>query len=223
MIQDLNRSPNRSLSLEEVTAPASEPVTVLELKSALSIDASVTDHDALLAIYISAARRNLEATYKVRMINQVWRLWLDSWPQRSQYNPLNPYQIRSPLSEIEQVQKWVDLILHQISAIAHVKTYDNDGMATTFDAVNYYLDASHKPSRLALKRDSQWPITDLRDTRAIEIQFTAGFGAAASNVPAEMRAAVLGYAMAMFDARGCSSEIPEGVAAAMGPWVNYKI
>ena len=58
-----------------VSAPATEPVSLAEVKSYLRIDG--TADDAVLTILIASARRSAEEYTKRAFITQTWQLTLD--------------------------------------------------------------------------------------------------------------------------------------------------
>ena len=204
-----------------MTGPASLAVSVSELKNALRIDASVTTDDALLTDCINAATSVLEKTFGLALISQTWRLWLDRWPSLKDYLP--PYSHQSAafvLSEVKALSPGVSLAMHPVSAITHIKVYDDDGVATTFDSSGYFLDSSQKASRAVLNANKfQWPTEGLRSAKAIEIQFVAGF----SPLPAELKMGVMSFAMSIYQSRGCSNAIPAGVYSLFQPYAAARL
>ncbi|MGF7007408.1 head-tail connector protein [Aminobacter sp. BE322] len=66
------------MTLIRTSAPAVEPVTLLEAKAHLRI-AHVSE-DALIGGLIRAAREDVERTTGLALIDQAWRLVLDGWP-----------------------------------------------------------------------------------------------------------------------------------------------
>jgi hypothetical protein len=214
-----NESPQQR-SLELVTGPASDPVTLNEIKNALRIDTSVTADDTLLTDCIKAATSILEKTFGLVLIQQTWKLWLDRWPtQKDWMSPYSSYQTAAfSLSEIKAMSSHIELGVHPVSSITHLKAYGVDGPETV-DSGSYYLDTSHKPSRLVLKETFSWPSIELRPAKGIEVQFVAGF----TSLPAELKMGVLSYAMSLYQARGCSSAIPAGVHSTFLPWAAARL
>lgn len=204
-----------------MTGPASLAVSVSELKNALRIDASVTTDDGLLTDCINAATSVLEKTFGLALISQTWRLWLDRWPSLKDYLP--PYSHQSAafvLSEVKALSPGVSLSMHPVSAITHIKVYDDDGVAVTFASSGYFLDSSQKASRAVLNANNfQWPTEDLRSAKAIEIQFVAGF----SPLPAELKMGVMSFAMSIYQSRGCSNAIPAGVYSLFQPYAAARL
>jgi uncharacterized phiE125 gp8 family phage protein len=159
------------------TPPATEPVTLAEAKAWLRIDDSV--EDALLGRLVTAARRHVEAMTGLALITQGWSHFLDEWPDRR--------SVRLPLAPV--------------IAIDDVRVYGEDDEALTIDAAHYFADTAGCPARLVLRSDRIWPPPG-RKANGIEIKITAGFGEAPSDVPEDLRAAILRLIASWFERRG---------------------
>jgi len=150
--------------LEIVTPPSEEPITVQEAKDHLRVD--IIDDDALIALYITAAREWCEAFLRRAMITQTFDLTLDQWPCKNQIQLPRP-----PLQSVTSV------------------TYiDQDNVSYTFDSTDYYV-VTGSPGRLVLNNNASWPSETLRDVAGITIRFVAGYGLAAS-VPELFKSAI---------------------------------
>jgi uncharacterized phiE125 gp8 family phage protein len=106
-----------------------------------------------------------------------------------------------------------------------VTVYDEDGnstavtVSTTFDVDTYQV-----PGRITLQRGATWPVA-LRANNAIEIVYTAGYGSAASSVPAPIKRAVKQLAAYLHTHRGDMCDMGDamtdsGAASIMG---QYKV
>lgn len=146
------------------TEPSVEPVTVGEAKIHLRV--SNTDDDAYITTLITAARKNLEIQMRRAFVNTTYKLQLDEFPE----------EIVLPGGTLQSV--------------THLKYYDEDGVQQTWTSSNYLTDVYSVPGKLVRAPDIDWPSIQER-TNAIEIQYVAGYGAAASNVPADIRQAIL--------------------------------
>ena len=69
-----------SYSLKHISGPATEPVTIEELKLQAKLDPTDTSEDALLEQYLRSARRDAENVLGKRIGTQVWDMILDEWP-----------------------------------------------------------------------------------------------------------------------------------------------
>jgi uncharacterized phiE125 gp8 family phage protein len=157
--------------------PATEPVSLAEAKAHLRVPHA--DDDATISTLIIAARRAAEARTGLALINQGWSLWLDGWPCTTT----------------------VSLGLAPVSAIADIVAFSEDGTPATYDPAHYYLDGVSRPGRAVLRPDRLPPLAGRR-VNGIEIRFTAGFGAAASAVPQDLKQALLLVIAHWFEHRG---------------------
>lgn len=84
----------------------------------------------------------------------------------------------------------IRLPLVPVSSISGILYYDGDGAQQTLDTSVYTLLDDEFGPYVALKVDQEWPGTYER-VDAVRVTFVAGYGAAASDVPAAMRHAIL--------------------------------
>jgi uncharacterized phiE125 gp8 family phage protein len=153
------------MALVLTSGPAAEPVTVAEAKAHLRIDG--TAEDVLIASLILTSRLHIEAALGLALVTQSWKLLLDRWPK----------------------EQTVPLPLHPVQAVASVKVYASDGSPTTVAGSDYLVDAASRPGRLVPSGVS-FPVPG-KAAGGIEVAFTAGYGAAATDVPAPIRQALL--------------------------------
>lgn len=78
-----------------VSASATEPVTLVEVKAYAKVEH--TDEDTLLTALITSCRQEIEERTKLTMVTQVWEERLDSWPRNSK-GVLPIWSPRVPLS-----------------------------------------------------------------------------------------------------------------------------
>ena len=187
------------MSLVLVTGPASEPVTLAELRAHCRVDG--TDEDTLLAIYLAAARRRIEEETGRALLPQTWRQRLTIWPG-SDPIPLGRTPLRS---------------------IASVAYTDSAGDAQTLAAdTGYRLDADGEPPRLWPVDGEAWPAVT-EGPAAFTVVFSAGYADAAS-VPEPLKQAVLLLAGHAFSNREAvvtgtiATELPLSVAWLLDPF-----
>ncbi len=148
-----------------VTAPpAIEPVSVAEARAHLRVTSA--EEDPLIARLIVAARSEVERRTRRALIAQSWRLYLDRWP----------------------AGRVVRLPVTPVAAVTAVTVYDEDGIPGALDPDAYQLDGKAAPARLRVAAGV--PGSGGR-FNGIEIDFTAGYGPAADDVPAPLIQAVL--------------------------------
>ena len=135
-----------------VTAPASEPVVLSEMKSHLRVD--LADDDALITGLISAAREYVEGAARRALVTQTWRLSLPGWPEDDEIGLPRPP-------------------LQSVSSLVYV---DVDGAQTTWPSSNYIVDIDSQPGRLVLAPNISWPSVTLYPVNPVQITFVAGYG-----------------------------------------------
>lgn len=205
-----------------VTAPASEPVTLAELKLALRIDG--TDDDTFLNSAITEARQEIEDVTGLALITQEWALSLDSWPHED--TPWWDGVRQMAVSELsaQSGQAWVSVSRYPLQSVEVVTVYDNAGAGVAVSIADVFdIDTYQRPGRMALKSGQTWPIA-LRNTDAIRIEYTAGYGAAA-DVPAPLRRAIRQMAAYLYEHRGdgCSAGDAMSESGAGSAVMRYKV
>lgn len=191
------------MGLRLITAPATEPITLAQLKAQCRVD--TTDDDAVLTLAIAAARAKAENYTGTAIISQVWEQTLDAFPA----------------AEIELQKPPVTTV----NAVTYV---DASGATQTLSDAAYSLDANTFPGWLLPAYGSAWPET--RDqANAVAIRFTTGY-ADANAVPGDLRAWLLLTAAFIYAQRevmvlgGRISEIPERfVDSLLDPYRVFKV
>jgi len=145
-------------SLVRTTDAAAEPISTADMKLALRVD--VSTEDALIDSYVKAARQKVEIDTRRALINQTWTLTLDKAPSN-----------RAPI--------WLPIA--PVSAVTSIKSFSVADVESTVASTVYRLDTASLPARIVLKDGQSWP-SDLRPENALQVTFTAGYGAAGSNV-----------------------------------------
>lgn len=191
------------MALSLVTPPTIEPVTLSEAKLAMRVD--IDDDDTLIEFYITAARRWIEEVCRPRlaMLTQTWKYVSDEYP----------------------ASDTVELPVYPLLSVTSV-TYTDEADATTIVASsNYVVDVISEPGRIRLKSTASWPSVTLQVVNGFAVTFVAGFGAAASAVPAELRQAIQLLVAHQYENREpviVSGAIPKTleftVMSLIGPW-----
>lgn len=163
-----------------LTEPALEPVTVDEMRTHLRLNGS--EEDTSLLGFLKAARSHIEQSTRRALISQTWRLYLDTWPEGR--------IVRLPVSPVLSVDQ--------------ITVYDLDGNASQLSADAWLLDRSTQPERIKIKLGAGLPASQLM---AAEIDFTAGYGAAATDIPEEFRQAVRLLAGHWFENREAGTDL----------------
>lgn len=174
--------------LVEVTAPTVEPVELLEAKAHLRVTA--TDEDSLIEDLVAVARQRLERATGRAFITQTHDYILDDFPSGT-------FMVlpRPPLISVTSVK------------------YTPEGAAeSTFTSSDYLVDTSSKfGGRIMLKRTASWPSDTLDVLNGVVVQFVAGYGPAATDVPEPLQQAVLIDLATLFENRE-DSVVGTGIA-----------
>lgn len=180
------------MSIVTITAAAEEPISLAEARAQCRCG---SDEDALLTIYIKAARRMCEAKTGRRLVTQTVEERLDAFPPGEQEIRLSATPVQS---------------------ITSIK-YDLNDAEETMGGSDYTLDAAAYPGGWVLPAaDTEWPDTD-DTTNCVRVRYVAGFGAA-SAVPDDLKAwmlltiGTLYEQRASVDASGMASALPNRAA-----------
>lgn len=130
-----------------VTAAASYPVSLSELKAHLAIDVSSED-DRLTAL-IAAATSLCETETQRAFVSQTWKLTQRTFPKGNLFLPKPP-----------------------LSSVTSVKYYDADNVQQTWNSSNYYVCKGTKAQGFIEPVDA-WPATYDRPD-SVEVIFVAG-------------------------------------------------
>ena len=138
------------MTLNLVTAPATEPLSMAEIKLTLRVDDADRDVDLVgLAI---AAREYAEHDQKRVLITQTWDLFFDF---------KFPAEIELPMPPLQSVTS--------------VKYIDGDGDTQTVATGDYTVDANREPGLIVPSFGNSWPSTQ-SVINAVTVRFVAGYG-----------------------------------------------
>ena len=201
-----------------VTPPATEPVSVSELKAELKHPGG-TDEDASLAMYIAAAREYCEEITGLALITQKWLLTLDRWP--ADREPWWDGVKQGAMGALAASGRAAQVLLPRYP-LASVDQVEVDGSAIAVPDT-FIADTQQRPGRLVLKFGATLP-TYIEAANAIQITYTAGYGATASSVPAVLRLAILQMAAYHYTHRGddCAAADAAKESGALNAFNKYK-
>jgi len=164
-----------------LAGPATEPVPLAEAKAYLRVDDDA--EDGLIATLVTAARLHVEATAGRALLTQTWRAVLDAWPaERSVRLPVMP-----------------------LASLVAVTAYDAAGQAHALAPGQFQIEPA--PARLLLP-PAIAGLPALRARLGIEIDYLAGYGDTAADVPADLKQALLVLVGAWFEHRDSASAPP---------------
>lgn len=170
------------MSNVRITAPAVEPVSVEDFKIYAKIDSAVEDDFYEQAL--TSAREYFELTTGLALISQTWRLSLDQLPGAKGEEPWWDGVRDGAIGCLTPAASWIELPMAPLVSITSFTAYQQDNTGAVF--AGYFTDTDVLPGRLILNTGSVWPAAT-RTTKRYVIDYVAGFGAAAENVPADIR------------------------------------
>lgn len=164
-------------------APATEPVTLEELKTFCRIDGST--FDTMLTGYITACRQAVERLTGRNMINRAVTLYFDEFP--AGFAPL--YLPRPPVQSVTSI------------------TYiDPDGTSTVMPGTDYRADLASVTARIAPALDAEWPST-AAVINAVAVVYVSGYGTTAASVPAALKECIKSLAADLFEHPEANAEM----------------
>ena len=175
-----------------VTPPAIEPISVTTAKLHAKVSSSA--EDALFSSWITSARELAEGYQNRAYITRTLLVTMDTFPVGDLLLPLPP-----------------------LLAVNSITYYDKDDNPDTVPATDYFVDTHSEPGRVLLRADKRWPLTPLRRTNAVEVEFHAGYGATEADVPQNVRDALLLYTTYRYYTRDDSMEPPGAFHALLQP------
>lgn len=150
------------MSLDIITPPTIEPVTLAEAKLNLSIDG--TESDLLIPRKIKAAREACEQQLSRAILEQTWELAIDAFPDGA-----------------------IELARPRVLSIVSVKYIDTSGVEQTLSPTAYTLDASTLPGYVLPAYGTSWPTARDGTANAVRVRFTCGYGSTVASVPESVR------------------------------------
>jgi uncharacterized phiE125 gp8 family phage protein len=176
-----------------VTAPEVEPVTLDTLKTHLRIGSDDTEH-ALIALMGRAARQHAESYCHSAFITQRWALVLDRFPGHVVHLPRGPVQ--------------------SIDSIVYLDMGGNEQTITAPARPDFAIDLSDGCARIAPGFGRTWPET-LPELGAVRINFTAGYGDDADDVPEGIRHWIMLRVNTVFENREEAAVMQRGSVSAL--------
>lgn len=178
-------------SLELVTGPTIEPVNIADVKCHMRVDHE--EEDQVIKQMISAARIYLQNTMNVVFIDTTYDYRLDCFP-----NVIIPP--RSPLD-----------------SVTSINYLDENGDSQLLATTEYTVDSKSQPGRIHEAPQKTWPTTQAEQTNVVTVRFVAGYGAARSDVPNDIKLIISMLAAYWFENReafvmdGSPKHVPMGI------------
>jgi uncharacterized phiE125 gp8 family phage protein len=164
-----------TMAWKVTTQPSLEVWTLSEVKNYLKVDTS--SDDTLITTLLQSAREVAERYLNQALITQTITEKLD--------------RLNKPI---------IYLSVSPVISVTSFQYADSQNTTQTYNSSNYIVDNFEKPSRLSLAYGKTWP-TLYGNINDVTIVYTAGYGAAASNVPMQIRQAILMMVADAYDNR----------------------
>jgi len=182
----------------QTAAPSVKPVSLADMKAQTRVD--FADDDTLLQSMIDAAVSYLDGHAGIlgrALVQQTWR---------------------QDFAAFDDVLR---LPLGNLIAVSSVQYYDTANALQTASASLYGSFTDEAGPYVGLLTGQSWPSTYSRDD-AVQVTWTAGYGANASDVPAAIRHAIILLASHWYQNReavneGSFSELPLAVQSLLAP------
>ena len=202
------------MGLSLVTAAASLPVTLAELKAELLSYAQSTANDAIITQKLYEATDYVQNETQRQFIQATWKQTWDTWPDDPcgmKGNGTGPLKIA----------------LQPLYSVSSVKYYDANGTQQTVSSSSYWVDVDSKPPRVKFKPTVfAWPPTEAWRPGAVEVTFIAGYANAAA-VPYMAKLAIKELAAYWFEQREAAgvpeAAAPGGTSTAVGGEIPFGV
>lgn len=158
----------------QTVAPATTPVTLAECQR--QCRAFDPNDDATIQNYLDAAVDYYQDVTGRQLITATWRLDLPGFPA------------------------CIELPMPPLIAVSSITYLDDEGTTQTLSTDQYVVDAVNMPGRILPASGVSWPST-YEQWNAVRVTYTAGYGAATTDVPAKDRQAILWFVGHQFENR----------------------
>lgn len=178
------------MATRSITHPASEPVTLEEVKSDLRVDHD--EDDVLITSLISGAREQCEHILGRSIMEQTWEKVMSCFPHE------------------------IQLYYPEIIEVTSIKYIDaSTANETTLATDQYHVDIDSEPGLIRSAPGCNWP-SALNLSNAIRVEYKAGYESL-EKVPASLKNWIKLAVRYMYD--NCGSEggekVPEGFYAGL--------
>jgi uncharacterized phiE125 gp8 family phage protein len=193
------------MMLSEVTPISTAALPLQAMKDHLRLGSGFADdglQDGLVEAYLRAAMAAIEGRIGKALLTRRFRMQLEDWRwAETQTLPVAP-----------------------VSSIVSVSMIDGAGVPTAVDPARYRLVADMHRPKLASTGSA---LPSVPTNGSAEISFDAGFGAAWSDVPSDLRQAVLMLAAEYYENRNDmglrDAGLPYGIMALIERWRTVRV
>jgi uncharacterized phiE125 gp8 family phage protein len=145
----------------KITPASAAWITLADAKLHLKVDADITADDTLISGLIKSVYLACENACKRSLMTTTWELAVRCFAAQ------------------------LSLLYPRVLAVASVKYIDMDGAEQTLPTTEYDVDVALEPGAVTLAYGKTWPATRPQPN-AVRVRYTAGYGAAASDIPEDL-------------------------------------
>lgn len=171
-----------SYTIKRVTAPVNRLATALEVKTQIGADPDV-GNPAVERI-IDAVTLHAERYTGRAFLTQTFDLFMDSFPKE------RPADAPWWLDTIYSFANAIEIPRPPLQSITSIKVLDYSNNETTIDSGVYFVNNRSEPGSVVPRQLETWP-TEVLPEAGVTIRFVAGYGANATDVPDDIRLAVI--------------------------------
>lgn len=185
-----------------ITPPAAPVMTPAEAKEWLGLDVTDVSQDAMLTGLIEAATEAVEKYTRRALINRTYLATYDGWPSGRSNLPIFEGLRDGPVTGTGA--GYLYLLKPPLVSVSKVAWNLMDGTSVDpWASSNYLVDASDPDQygRLVLAYDAT-PPSPLAEAGGLQIEYVAGYGAMAADVPYALRQGVAMVMAYMYGNRG---------------------
>ena len=181
------------------TGAAVPAVSLSDMKTWLKI--STGTQDAEITALINGAVQTAEHLTRRDLINKKYLTFRDGFSDL--YNCVGNYSVLIPgyQDRYGYACNGIELRKSRLQSITSIE-YSKGGVWTLVGASIYYFTLENAYSRILLVEDEEWPADLDNREQAVRIYFTAGYGAASANIPADIITAIKSHVANAFANRG---------------------
>jgi hypothetical protein len=192
------------MSLEIITPPGMEPVSLDDMKEFMRIDEDDDSNNNTILALITAARGWAETYTRRKFVSQTMRLKMDFFPgyidtKLSGQNWSSPF-VSGSNAVMVGLRYAIVLPFPQVQSITAFTYQDSNGNVTTMaQGVDYVADLSSQPARLVPPFSQMWPVARVVPN-AVSVTYVSGYGDATA-VPEGIKTAIKFYVTEMYENR----------------------
>ncbi len=183
--------------------PAVEPVTLEEVMEFTKIDDP--SETGLMLAMIKASREAMERYLGRALIKQTVLVQMDQWPGQV---------CKLPYGQLLQSGG-----TSGVMGINQIRTLDEAGGIQVYDPVSYYAVSQPFLSQIIIKNGYMYPFNTSRWYKGYEVEYLAGYGTTAANVPEPIKMAIKLWLSYFYEQRVWEPlQIPPEALALVSPY-----